>query len=98
MRAPCAHRAKFRYIHCHRQCFSPIAAQIYHVFVLGHPWYRCVLQPRKYGAELGTLGHMVTIRLKKKFLVYQQGPTGAELGTLGHMATIRLKKKFLVYQ
>ena len=41
---------------------------------------------------------MATIRLKKKFLVYQQGPTGAELGTLGHMATIRLKKKFLVYQ
>ena len=36
LHAPCAHRAKFLYIHCHRQCFSPIAAQIYHVFVLGH--------------------------------------------------------------
>ena len=45
----CAHRAKFRYIHCHRQCFSPIAAQIYHVFVLGHPCYGCLLQLRKYG-------------------------------------------------
>ena len=24
-------------------------AQIYHVFVLGHPWYGCLLQSRKYG-------------------------------------------------
>ena len=34
-----------------------------------------VYQQGPTGAELGTLGHMATIRLEKKILLYQQGPS-----------------------
>ena len=87
LRAPCTHRAKFRYmrffghplpsskaagygtvgfvgvlvtksylclpilVRCSvlngHVCCPP--AWIYHVFVLGHPWYTCLLQSHEYG-------------------------------------------------
>jgi len=46
-------------------------------------------QQRPTGAEIGTLGPVGSIRVKK-FLVCQQGPIGAEIGTLGPWGRLRV--------